>query len=91
MPLVVAAQELALFLAVPHQEEQMPVGAVDVHHLQLDQAAAAGKADVEELATPVRANVDAQRARRWAGDVESSSDRGEAPLEYLGTHGFPFL
>ena len=48
------------------------------------------EADVEELATRVRANVDARSAGRRANDVEPSSDRGEAPLENPGTHGFPF-
>ena len=68
----------------------MPVGGADGHHLQLDQAAIPGEADVEELATRVPANVDAGSADRRADDVEPSSDRGEAPLENLGAHGFPF-
>ena len=90
MPLVVTAQELALLLAVTHEQEQMPVSPVGVHHLELDRAAAAREADVEELATRVGADVDAWSAGRRPNQVEPSSDRGEAPLENLGAHGFPF-
>ncbi len=74
VPLVVAAQELALLLAVAHEQEQMPVAAVNVHHLKLDQAATALEANVEELATRVRTDVDARRAGPRADDVEPSSD-----------------
>ena len=45
VPLVVAAQELALLVTVTHEEEQVPVGAVDVDHLQLHSPAAAGEAE----------------------------------------------
>ena len=76
-------------LAVTHEQEQMPVSAVDVHHLELDRVAAAREADVEELAACVGADVDARSAGRRADDVEPNSDRGEAPLQNLGTHGFP--
>lgn len=83
-----AAQELALLLAVTHQQQQMPVSAAHVHHLQLDQAAAAGEADVEELAPRVRADIDPRSAGRRANELEPSPDRGETPLQNLGAHSF---
>ena len=47
MSLIVTAQELALLVFVPHEEEQMPITRSDVDDLESDGRPAAGKPDHE--------------------------------------------
>jgi hypothetical protein len=55
-----------------------------VDGLDLNLAAIAGEANVEDLAVSIRTNVDPRRSTPWTlGKREPSTHRGKATLEYL--------
>jgi hypothetical protein len=89
--LVVTAEELALALVVTTKQQQMPLGALDVDYFEIDGVTAADEADLEQLASAVRAHVDLWGATAVAGDLDPSPDGGESPLECLGLHLTSFL
>jgi hypothetical protein len=91
VPFVMAAQELALVLAFPDEEQQMAVGGLHVEDGDLG----LGRRlldDLEELALAVGLHVQRDNARRAVAasrtisDLQSSADAGELDIEEVGVH-----
>src|SRR5581483_12003786 len=80
MPLVKAAEELALLTAVPHEQKQAAFIAVRVD--DDDSLSIARHAQGEELATAINIDVD-PRSTTHPLDLHASTDHGETPLENL--------
>jgi hypothetical protein len=97
VPLVEPTQELALLATLPHEQKQAVLVPILVDDARRDPAPAQ-QTKLEVLTLPVRVDVEqtgrlpsAPRPRRRLDDLHPSPDRGEPPLENLGTHGLSFL
>jgi hypothetical protein len=81
-------QELALLAALAHEQHQAAIVLVCLDDVQRDLTAPC-QADLEELAAPIRADVDPRRfTARGADDLHPSPDRGEPPLQNVGSPDF---